>query len=397
VRNNKVHYFTDYKGGQSLQASFSRAKASQPEISNPAPTLQEYFARFPANIDRHLLHSKRVVIVGVGTVGSDLAKRLARSTVGHLCLIDHDVLEVENLYRHELPIEYVGRNKAEGLAYYLTKQIVGLQTEAWPYKIDQSVSDEVLDELLADADLIIAATDDREAQRRIGRRALALTVPAVFPALYQDGGGEIVVQTDPRLPCFYCWDGFRDNEEQLRGVNAAPTASLPVIETTIELSLAILDPRSVNRLLMVGEPGEPPNQVFMRIPRERLSMAPLERREDCPSCAVGPSSLRDDSTATTWRAPERARPVGISVSQPLPVDAWSSRSRPQANHARQSSDFSGWMGGSIFGTLLMLIPAALIVSKLGHMETTEHFSVGLWLILSVVLGVILNSLFYLKN
>ena len=41
------------------------------------------------------------------------------------------------------------------------------------------------------------------------QRALALSVTAIFPALYADGGGEVVVQLDPRSPCFFCWDGFQ--------------------------------------------------------------------------------------------------------------------------------------------------------------------------------------------
>lgn len=252
----------------------------------------EYFARIAGSIDLPLLQSELVVVVGIGTVGSQVAEELARCGVGRFRLIDGDRLEEANRVRHVLSKADVGMNKAEALTLHLAEEVPQSRPEAVPRYIDDSLADRQLDELLADADLIIAATDDREAQRRLGRRALALSVPAIFPALYGDEGGEIIVQLDPRLPCFFCWDGFRANEEQLRGVAALNADTMPVIYTAVALSLGILDPRSEHRRMLVWNPHEAPRQVFVQERFAALHMGLLTRRPDCPSCAVGPAAGR---------------------------------------------------------------------------------------------------------
>lgn len=179
----------------------------------------DYLARPAGDVNFPLMQSQRVVVVGVGTVGSRIADYFANSTIGFLRLIDHDPLEIVNPYRHALPVEYLGWNKAVGLADWLLKQVPRLQVDPIDRKIDQSIPTELLDRWLADTDLIVAATDDRDAQRRIGQQTLVLGIPAIFPGQYLGGGGEVIVQLDPRLPCFGCWDYFRTSGEQLRGVS----------------------------------------------------------------------------------------------------------------------------------------------------------------------------------
>src|ERR1700689_3767374 len=280
----------------------------------------EYFARIAGNVNLPLLQSRLVIVVGVGTVGSQIAQELAKCGIGHFVLMDHDTLEETNLIRHALPREYLGQNKAQAMTLYLADQVPGLCPTALPHKGDEFASDGTFDNLLKGTDLIVAANDDREAQRRLGRRALALSIPAIFPALYGDDGGEVIVQLDPRLPCFFCWDGFRTNEERLRGVAALNVATFPVIHAAIRLSLGILDPRSEHRRMMRWAPNEPPRQVFTQEGFSALDMGTLTRRPNCPSCAVGPAPSVGDSPPSTptpprWTYPGIPRGV---TSKPSP-------------------------------------------------------------------------------
>ena len=48
------------------------------------------------------LLNKKVAIVGCGSVGGEVALMLAKAGVGELTLIDHDLLEADNIYRHRL-------------------------------------------------------------------------------------------------------------------------------------------------------------------------------------------------------------------------------------------------------------------------------------------------------
>lgn len=310
----------------------------------------DYFARIAGSINLRLLQSRRVVVVGVGTVGSQIANELARCGVGSLCLIDHDKLETANLARHTLPVEFVGWNKAEALTVHLAAQVAGLQIGAIPRKISHSVSDELLDQWLGEADLIVAATDDRGAQRQIGQRALALSIPAIFPALYGQDGGEVVIQLDPRFPCFHCWDAFRRNTAQLRGVTALNMTALPVIYTALRLSLGVLDTQSEHRRLMTTRPGEAPNQLFVHESPDAFRRAPLTRRPNCPSCAVGPAPHRWQA-AEAWQGAESARTA--TTAPPAMVQPTAPPATPQPPIASHTSNVSGDLIASGLGVLVL--------------------------------------------
>jgi sulfur carrier protein ThiS adenylyltransferase len=61
----------------------------------------------------------RVGIAGLGGLGSHVAIALARTGVGHLHLVDFDVVEPSNLNRQEYRMRHIGWNKTEALKQQL--------------------------------------------------------------------------------------------------------------------------------------------------------------------------------------------------------------------------------------------------------------------------------------
>ena len=65
----------------------------------------------------HRLASARVAVFGIGGVGGHLAEALARAGVGHIHLIDRDVVSLSNINRQAVALHStVGRPKAEVMA-----------------------------------------------------------------------------------------------------------------------------------------------------------------------------------------------------------------------------------------------------------------------------------------
>lgn len=250
------------------------------------------FARVDGRVNVARLAAKRVVIVGVGSVGSQIAEQLANTGVGHFRFVDEDLLDEANLARHALTRAYLDMNKAEGMTLYLADEIPRLQPEAIPRNVDDSMSDRQLDQLLRNADLIVTATGDHEVQRRVARRALALDIPAIVPGLYELQGGEVFVQRSSRMPCFFCWDSHRRTTRTLRGVAATNPDILAIIQLAAWLCFAILDPQSeYAHNLLIAEPGQPfPPQLFVQNNLE-LTRRVVPWRANCPSCAVGPATV----------------------------------------------------------------------------------------------------------
>lgn len=70
--------------------------------------------RFPKEIKEKLRASK-VAIAGLGGLGSNIAVMLARSGVGHLLLVDYDVVDITNLNRQMYGVSHIGLPKTEAL------------------------------------------------------------------------------------------------------------------------------------------------------------------------------------------------------------------------------------------------------------------------------------------
>lgn len=64
------------------------------------------------------LSAGRVAIAGLGGLGSNVAYALARIGVGHLHLIDFDVVDTTNLDRQQYFMEHIGMYKTDALKSY---------------------------------------------------------------------------------------------------------------------------------------------------------------------------------------------------------------------------------------------------------------------------------------
>lgn len=80
------------------------------------------------------LHSRRackVLLIGAGSLGSPVARLLARAGVGSIDIVDSQLMEPENTSRHELGHPHVGQGKAVALAAELEKSVPGLRVNGF--------------------------------------------------------------------------------------------------------------------------------------------------------------------------------------------------------------------------------------------------------------------------
>lgn len=108
------------------------------------------------NVDELTLRKKKIVLVGVGSIGSSVAKLLALAGVGRLALVDSDVLLPENISRHELGLGFVGENKAAAAATVLRRNIPICDIRGFP--LDWHAFKATHSEEIAGADLVLDLT-----------------------------------------------------------------------------------------------------------------------------------------------------------------------------------------------------------------------------------------------
>lgn len=146
------------------------------------------------------LRAKRVAIVGLGATGSVQAAWLARAGVGHLTLIDRDLVELSNLQRQILYGEAdLGRLKAEAAADRLREA----NPEPEYTAVVADLTSGNARELLTGFDLILDGSDNFEARFLINDIAILTGTPWIYVGAI---GAEGVVWplNPPRTPCLRC-------------------------------------------------------------------------------------------------------------------------------------------------------------------------------------------------
>ena len=157
------------------------------------------FARNPVEAER--LAKKHLAIVGCGSGGSALAAMAARSGIGKFTLVDHDLFALENVGRHILSRNDVGKPKVLGLKRYIEEVNPAATVEAVSAKFDG---------LPQRPDLVIAATDSFTCESQINDYCLQEKVPAVFGGCWGEASvGEILYVVPGKTPCYECFAGFR--------------------------------------------------------------------------------------------------------------------------------------------------------------------------------------------
>jgi adenylyltransferase/sulfurtransferase len=214
----------------------------------------------------------RVLVAGLGGLGSIGAYYLAAAGVGHLRLVDRDRVSLENLNRQILHASAdIGRSKAVSAAEKLDRLNPHCRVEA----IEADIGGENVESLIEGCSVIFDATDNRATRQALNTASVGKGVPFVHGGI---SGWEGMAATfiPGRTPCFSCLfpsmaEAVATEPPPALGPTAGMVASLQCLET---LRLLIgLAPRLAGRLLR-----------FSGATME-FRMLPIERNPHCPVCS----------------------------------------------------------------------------------------------------------------
>jgi sulfur-carrier protein adenylyltransferase/sulfurtransferase len=143
----------------------------------------------------------RVLIVGLGGLGSPVMQYLAGAGVGCLGLVDADALDASNLHRQPIyALRDVGAPKVD-LARVAVAEInpsVRVETHAARFDADNAL------DLIRSYDMVVDCSDNFRTKFLINDAAVLAHKPAVFASVYQYEGQLQVYKPDPRHSCLRC-------------------------------------------------------------------------------------------------------------------------------------------------------------------------------------------------
>lgn len=148
------------------------------------------------------LLASRILMIGAGGLGSAAALYLASAGVGQLTVVDHDRVEATNLQRQIAhTLARLGQFKAQSIA----QAIAEINPDVRVIAVTKRADDALLDELTAQADVVLDCTDNFAARHAINRAAVRHRKPLVSgAALKFDGQVSVFDTRHPDAPCYAC-------------------------------------------------------------------------------------------------------------------------------------------------------------------------------------------------
>lgn len=152
------------------------------------------------------LSDKKVLLVGTGSVGGEIAEKLASSGLGFLDMIDPDCFSLDNLFRHTLDLNSLNRPKTSALQIELLGKNPWLNTRAFHDKLLSLTKNELIKSLEL-YDLIIIAIGNPTHERLFSRKLKEnnINVPVINTWVEGYGiGGHAILDIPKSKGCLYC-------------------------------------------------------------------------------------------------------------------------------------------------------------------------------------------------
>lgn len=221
------------------------------------------------------LQDARVLIVGLGGLGSPAALYLAAAGVGRLVFADHDDVELSNLQRQIAHgTDSIGESKVASAARSARRLNPDVEVEC----IAERMTGAALAEQAACCDVVLDATDNFGARYLINEACWQAGTPLVSGAAIRWEGQVAVF--DPRrdgAPCYRCL--YREGDDQ--ALNCAENGVIAPLVGIIGTCQAL------EAIKLIADVGETLAGYVLYFDARHMDWRKLKlsRDPDCPTCS----------------------------------------------------------------------------------------------------------------
>ena len=162
------------------------------------------------------LAAARVLIVGMGGLGCPAAQYLAAGGVGHIGIVDHDIVQVSNLHRQILYGEAdVGLSKVSIAEH----RLLHLNPHADIMTFAERFTPESAARIAQHFDLLLDCSDNFAARDAINAYSVQAKKPNVFASLYRFEGMVTVFDVNAGAGCYRCL--YNESPEAIQNCSEA--------------------------------------------------------------------------------------------------------------------------------------------------------------------------------
>jgi len=251
------------------------------------------------------LRRSKVVIVGLGGLGSASSLYLALAGVGYLRLVDQDTVELRNLHRQILySLTDPRYPKVEAATQRIQQTNPDVKVEAVP----ENVRESNVEEIVRGMDCVVDGLDNMQTRYLLNRACAKHRVPYVFGAAIGIEGN-LSVFAPPETPCLECvLPGLDDRYLptcEVRGVLGATAGIIGTIQAMETIKLLAGIGESLKGKLMVCD--------FRDM---YFAMIDIFKRPNCPVCKGEEIKPAEGLERLTWLCGRNT----VNVNPPKPID-----------------------------------------------------------------------------
>lgn len=220
------------------------------------------------------LLTSRVLIIGMGGLGSPVAMYLASAGIGHLVLVDDDVVELSNLQRQIIhSTNDIGLSKVESAK----QTIQNLNPETKITVFAKRLNENELAEEVNTADIVIDGTDNFSSRFALNTQCIKSSTPLISGAAIRMEGQVSVFNKTPTSPCYRCLykdEGELDTSCSTNGVLSPVVGIIGSVQAT----------EAIKVLLDIGETLDGKLLVLDALYMEWRTLK-LKKDPECPACS----------------------------------------------------------------------------------------------------------------
>jgi len=181
------------------------------------------FERIESLFDIQQFARVKALVAGCGSGGGNVALQLVMSGIRNFTLIDNDVIGIENVIRHVCGRRFVGKKKVDALAEVLLDRNPKADIETIEADI---MTSPVIEKLVANADVVILATDNEPSRYFLNELCVRHETPFVVGRVFTRGiGGEVFSYRPQSGGCLACLESVLQRTQFREGVREIDLAS----------------------------------------------------------------------------------------------------------------------------------------------------------------------------